>query len=313
MTSLIAHYGVLIVVLIIYFGELGFPTLVPGEIAILLVGVQVVHSIPALIAVGILFCVVDILACNTVHVASRTCGNRLLLRFLRFLQPGEARHEQMMEGWRRQLGGRDPLVVFLTRLIPMFRLYASITTGLIRIRYRDFAAGAIPASLVWAMTPLTLGYALRARAGALEGQFPMMIHLVIVGTVTVLIGAGVLAWARSAGSRTAAMRRLRLALSLAAVGGALARLLLVAVDAEHIFTYRFVIPTAQAVSIWVTFLSLVSLALLWVAAHDLRAMRVQYQRVRSIGAASIMVWVSLMLMFGALNTVPAVSPTGIFG
>jgi membrane protein DedA with SNARE-associated domain len=320
MPALIAHYGVLIVVLVIFAGEIGLPTLVPGEIAILIAGVQVVHSVPMLIGTWVLFGVVDILACSSIHLASRTCGNRLLVRLLRYLQPKKQRHEEIIEGWRRRLGGHDPLVVFITRLIPMFRLYASVTTGLIRIRFRDFVCGAVPASLLWAAIPLSLGYALRAKAGALEGQFPLMIHIVIAITPTVLVGSMVMAWVRSADSRPAALRRLRFALGLAAVGGALTRLILVAVHADALFNYRSIVPIAQAVSIWITILSLVALALLWMAAHDLRVIcsHGQWvpgvpQRVRSIGALSALAWVSLMLMFGALNTVTAVPPATVLG
>jgi hypothetical protein len=162
-----------------------------------------------------------------------------------------------------------------------------------------------------------VGYALRAKAGALEGQFPVMIHLVIACTATMLMGGAVLAWVRSADSRPAALRRLRFALGLAAVGGALTRLILVAVHVDQLFSYRSVIPVAQAVSIWITILSLVALALLWMAAHDLRVIRGYHtgvpQRVRRIGALSALAWVSLMLLFGALNTVTAVPPATVLG
>lgn len=313
MPALIAHYGVLIVVLVIFAGEIGLPTLVPGEVALLVAGVQVVHSVPALIAAWLLFGAVDIVACSTIHCASRTCGNRMLLRVLRCLQPNRDRHEQVIEGWRRRLGGHDPLVVFVTRMIPMFRLYASITSGLIRLRFRDFIAGAVPASLLWAAIPLSVGYALRSRAGMLEAQFPMMIHIVVISTATILIGSAVTAWIRSAGSRSAALRRLRLSLGLAAVFGALTRLILVAVHVDRVFSYPSVIPTAQVVSIWVTILSLVALALLWIAARDLHAVRMSHHRVRSIGVMSTAVWVGLVIMFGALNTVAVVPPSAILG
>src|SRR5579872_1982293 len=122
MPELIAHYRLLIVVLIIFAGEVGIPTLVPGEIAILLGGSQLVHSVPGLIGFWLLFGVVDIIACTSLHIACRTGGNRLLIRLLRFLLPRAERHEDMIAGWRQRLGGRDSLVVFVTRLIPMFRL-----------------------------------------------------------------------------------------------------------------------------------------------------------------------------------------------
>lgn len=214
--QLIAHYGVLIVVLIIFAGEIGLPTLIPGEIALLIAGVQIVHSVPALLGAVVLFGVVDIVACSTIHLACRTCGNRLLVHILYHLQPTKNRPEEVIDGWRRRLGGHDALVVFVTRLIPMFRLYASVTTGLIRIRFRDFAAGAVPASLLWASIPLTLGYVLRAKAGVLEGQFPLLIHIVVMLTATILIGSAVTAWVRRAGSRAAALRRLRFVFGLVA-------------------------------------------------------------------------------------------------
>jgi hypothetical protein len=236
----------------------------------------------------------------------------VLLRLLRRLQPNRCKHEEVIEGWRRRLGGRDPLVVFVTRLIPMFRLYASITSGLIRLRFRDFVSGALPASLLWAAIPLNVGFILRAKAPAIEGQFPFIIHLVIAATATILVGAAVMGWVRSAGSRPASLRRLRLALGLGAVGGAVARMVLVELNVDRIFTYHFVIPSAQAIAIWVSFLSVVALALLWVAAHDLRAVRAHH-RARHLGAYSVMAWVSLMMMFAALNTVTVVSPTGLVG
>lgn len=193
MPGLIAHYGLLIVVLIIFAGELGFPTLVPGEIAILIAGVQVVHSIPQLIGAWLLFGLVDIVACSTIHVVCRTCGNRVLLRLLRRLQPNRCKHEEVIEGWRRRLGGRDPLVVFVTRLIPMFRLYASITSGLVRIRMRNFLLGAAPASLVWATVPLTLGFIFRNDIHAMESHYGFMMQGIIMASIvgTILVSSTV--------------------------------------------------------------------------------------------------------------------------
>lgn len=310
MPALIAQHGLLIVVLIIFFGEIGFPTLVPGEIAILLAGAQVVHSIPVLIGVCALFGAVDILACSTIHVASRTCGNRLLVRLLRHLQSNRKRHEEIIEGWRRKLRGCDALVVFVTRLIPMFRLYASISTGLIRIRFRHFVAGAVPASLVWASTPLIVGYTQRTRVAAVQAHFPALINIVIICTVVILVGTAAAAWVRNAGSHAAGLRRLRFALGLGAVGGALVRLVLVALNVDRVFSYASAVSSAQVISLWVTILSLVALTLLWIAARDLGAIRRHH---RNIGAVSVVAWVSLMLMFGGLNTVAAVSPAAIFG
>jgi membrane protein DedA with SNARE-associated domain len=182
MPGLIAQYGLVVVALIIFTGEIGLPTLVPGEIALLLAGSQLVHSWTALVAAALLFGTVDLVATSTIHVAARTGGNRLLRRALRLLQRDEEQHEEVIASWRRRLRGRDPLVVFVTRLIPVFRFYASITTGLIRIRIKDFLSGAAPAALLWAATPLALGYALRGEIAGIEGEYGVMIRVCIVGT-----------------------------------------------------------------------------------------------------------------------------------
>lgn len=315
MPTLIAQYGVLVVALIIFAGEVGIPTLVPGEIAILIAGSQVVHSVPQLIGTMLLFGTVDIIACSTIHLASRTGGNRLLVRLLRKVQPHHDRHEEVIEGWRRRLGGRDQLVVFVTRLIPLFRLYASITTGLIRIRFRDFVTGAAPAAFLWAATPLTLGFAMRSKISSLESQYPRMLHIVILFSVVTTVLAGVVWWVRRGGSRAASLRRIRVTLGLAAVGGALTRLVLVALYGDQQLSDRFLLPSLSVLSIWVTVLSVVALGLLWIAALDLRVIRRYHQHHRAprLEGMSLAAWGSLMFAYCALNTAAGVQHAALLG
>jgi membrane protein DedA with SNARE-associated domain len=313
MPELIAHYGVLIVIGVIFAGEIGVPTLVPGEIAILIGASQVVKSVPQLVAFWLLFSVVDILACTTIHTACRTTGNRALVRLLRILQPRAKCHEETVDGWRRRLGGRDAAVVFVTRLIPMFRLYASVTTGLIRIRFRDWLCGAIPASLVWAAIPLTLGFLMRTRLRAMESQFPQLTHYIIIGSAVLLIALAILAWIRAAGSRTGSLRRLQTALGIGAAGGALSRLALVGVYGDTGLSRWSLAPSLSALSIWVTCLSLVVLGFLWLAAHDLHVVRRHHSRGRHATLVTTAAWASLMLMFMALNTVAGMHDPATLG
>ncbi|MGI8550944.1 MAG: DedA family protein [Dehalococcoidia bacterium] len=192
MTALVAQYGVLIVAAIIFFGELGFPTLVPGEIALAIAGSQIVHSMHGLIVAAIGFAAVDIVATSTIHVVSRTGGHYLLVRLLRHLLSGSRDHEEMVRRWRARLGGRDSAVVFVTRMIPMFRLYASITTGLvrIRIRLRHILTGAAPASLLWASIPLSAGYLFRGSIHGLEAHYATVMQDVIVVSVGAILAGG---------------------------------------------------------------------------------------------------------------------------
>lgn len=187
MTGLIAQYGVIIVAIIIFCGEIGLPTLIPGEIALLVTGSQVIHSPLMLVAAAVLFGTVDIIATSTIHTVSRTGGNRLLRRALRFLQGSREPHEAVIARWRSRLGGRDSLVVFVTRLIPICRFYASITTGLIRIRVRHFLLGAAPAAYLWASTPLVLGYIFRGQIAGMESEYAAMTQGIIIGSIAVTV------------------------------------------------------------------------------------------------------------------------------
>src|SRR5579875_989787 len=298
MQGLIEHYGLLVVVLIIYCGEIGLPTLVPGEIALLLYGSQVVHSVPALIGALALFAFVDILATSTIHILSRTGGNRLLLRLMCRFHSNHQQHEETIARWRARLGGRDSLVVFVTRLIPMARLYASFTTGLIRIRLRDFAMGAAPAAVVWASIPLTLGYILRDQVGMVTSQYDVLIKGGIAFSVISVVVAVAMWLIRRAGWQPETLRRFRLILGLAAVYGIGARLLLVVLFTQPQMPSAVAVPTLA----WVGVLSGVALGLVWIAAHDLRAIRMGGHR---IGTLSGLAWASLMLTVLASVTVMA--------
>lgn len=303
MPGLIAQYGLVVVALIIFTGEIGLPTLVPGEIALLLAGSQLVHSSTALVAAALLFGTVDLVATSTIHVAARTGGNRLLRRALRMLQRNEEQHEEIIASWRCRLGGHDPLVVFVTRLIPVFRFYASITTGLIRIRFEDFLSGAAPAALLWAATPLALGYALRGEITGIEGEYGVMIRLCIVGTLvmTVLTGA---AWClRRVSSRE--LRRMRALAGLAVVAGISLRVLqaTLVTGARHAGALNLSVPTLAA---WASVMCALALTAGWIALQDLRIARGRRATSGRIGTLGTVTWVGLLLVIAGFATLVGV-------
>lgn len=307
MTELIAQYGLLIVALIIFCGEMGLPTLIPGEIALLLAGSQEIHSPLALVGAAILFGTVDIIATTTIHALSRTGGNRVLCRVMRYLRRDEEEHEAIFDRWRMRLGGRDPLVVFVTRLIPMFRLYASITTGLIRIRLRHFLLGATPAAYLWASTPLVLGYLLRGQLAGLESGYGVMTHGVIIGSVTVTALAGVI-WGLKRVS-THGLRRIRAIVGLAMVFGACARLTL-AVLATNVWHVPLLVPDVPTLATWAGIMGALALAVAWMTIHDLRMSRLHPNAVRHIGAVGTVTWIGLLLIVTGFGTLVGVQHTG---
>ncbi len=300
-SPLIAQYGLIAVAVIIFAGEIGLPTLVPGEIALLIAGNQVIHSVPMLFGVILLFGAVDLVATSTIHIASRTGGNRLFSRLLRLTCRKGARPEALLENWRGRLGGYDPVVVFVTRLIPVFRLYASIGSGLIRIRFRHFITGAAPAALVWAAVPLTVGYLLRSQTGGIVSEYPAMMKYVVLVSVGGTAVVGCIGWLGHAGSREAALRRVRFILGVVAIGGALTRILTFAFPEHVLAENRFSVLFAPEVFIWVTVIGLVGLGLFWIAGYDLRIICARHHR-PGFSRLSGFAWVSLVALLGLATT-----------
>src|SRR5579862_3804481 len=136
MALLLAHYGLPVVALIIFAGEIVLPTLVPGEVGLLFAGNQYVESITGLLIAIAVFGAIDLLATSTIHGLARTGGNKLLRKVLGHVWARRGSPEELVQACRSKLRGHDSLVVFCTRLIPIFRLYASIATGLVRVELK---------------------------------------------------------------------------------------------------------------------------------------------------------------------------------
>jgi membrane protein DedA with SNARE-associated domain len=213
---LISHYGVFAVAALIFAGELGFPTGIPAEIALLLTGAYAIHSVPALLLTLALVTVADLAGTTLLHLAVRTGGVGLLNRVLR-------RHEHRRPGvadrWRDKLGRRDALVVFVIRLLPLVRMYISIGSGLLRIRIRDFVVGAAPAALIWAGTPIVLGYLFRARVHAIEAQYTTLSHTLLLASPLIGVAGGAIWWLRAHFTLAQRIRHARRALGALAIAG----------------------------------------------------------------------------------------------
>ena len=210
--SVLRQYGLPIAALMLFVGELGVPTGLPSYLALLIVGSLVIHSFPDLLLGVVLLSVVDVAGTALLHVLSRTGGRRILTRIT---VGREARTLAAMERWRRRLGGRDALAVFVLRLVPLVRLGVTVGAGLLRIRRRDFFLGAVPASVVWVGAPLSLGYLFRDDARAIEAAYAAVSRGLLLGAAAVVGTAVVGGWARAATTAVGRLRRVRAGIGLA--------------------------------------------------------------------------------------------------
>lgn len=175
----------------------------PIEVALLVVGSQSVGSVPALLVGIVLLTAADLLGMTILHVAARIGGVKLLARLT---ARHEARTEAAMARLRGWFGGRDALAVFVLRLVPVVRVGITIGTGLLRIRPRDFYLGALPASVVWAGAPLTLGFVLRDDVAALESGAAAAAEALPIAGLGAVVVLVVLLLAASGRRRLAARR-----------------------------------------------------------------------------------------------------------
>jgi len=303
--SLILDYGVPLVAVLIFAGELGVPTGIPAEVALLLAGAYAVHSLLGLMAGVALVAVADLLGTTILHLAARTGGVRLLDRIL----PGHAAgREAMMAPWRRRLGGHDAVVVFVVRLLPLVRMYIAIGSGLLCIRVRHFLLGAAPAALLWAGTPLVLGYVFRADVRGFAAHYTRASHAFLILLPAVGLVSGLVWWIRRGQSLRGRLRRGRSGVGLLAVLATVAYVVKTAWVNELAADRGRVVLPFPLLTIWLLLLGVLAIALLGVAFVDLRtAGRARGRHVLSTRAlaaevATTLLWVGLVGGVGAVVT-----------
>ncbi len=261
-----------IVALLIFVGELGVPTGIPAEIALLVAGSYGVHSFSGLIGAVVLVVVADMLGTTTIHLLSRTGGSRLL-NYL--LERFGRRSEETIDRWRTRMGGHDLMVVGIGRMLPLVRMYISIGAGLLRIRVRDFVIGAFPGAVIWAGTPIVLGYYLHADVQRFAVEYATISHLIFMVLPTLSLAAIAMWWVRRGHTRWSQLRRGRSAVGILTASAAFVILVrTIVLHHDQIFSGLEAIP-GSLLSTWIIALAAAALALLTLSFNDLR---VSYQR-----------------------------------
>jgi len=186
--ELVAAHGLPVVALMVFVAELGLPTGMSPKVALLIAGSVAVDSRPELVGSLALVALANLLGAVVLHTVARTGGARLLSRLHRNRAgtPGDA-----LTRWRDRLGGYDAPAVFVGRILPLVRLYVTVASGLVQMRWRSFLLGATPAALVWSGTPLLLGYCFRTSVHDFAASGSTISRLVLLAVP--MIGVVVLA------------------------------------------------------------------------------------------------------------------------
>jgi membrane protein DedA with SNARE-associated domain len=171
----VVDHGVPLVALLVFVTELGVPTGIPFEVALLLAGATAVHSLQGLVAAVAVVALADLAGTTTLFLIGRSGGRSLGTRILCRLGAMEA-----IERWRGRVGNsarKNVAIVVGGRLLPLARMPFTMAVGLLRLPTRHFLVGAAPGAVLWAGVPLVVGYLLRYRVHAVIAPIERINHL----------------------------------------------------------------------------------------------------------------------------------------
>lgn len=188
MPPLVAHfignYGYIAIFLLIFLQEIGVPNPVPNEIVLLFSGSLGATGILSFPIVFLIVVSADILGALLLYVVFYTYGHRLLSKIP--LPISKRKLGQLTEGISR----RGWWGVFLGRLLPFFRGYASVVAGVTRMKFSVFSTSVVSSALVWSGGIAIVGRILGiywTRAESVIKKIDMIALVIIIGLVLSII------------------------------------------------------------------------------------------------------------------------------
>ena len=152
----------------------------------MLAGSYAVHSTIGLVLSFLLVTAADVLGTTSLYLVTRTGGVRILRRFQ---QPTKNRKRSAWRDWLRR---HDVAVIMVARALPLVRMSVAISAGLMRIKRKNYVLGVVPGGVIWAGTPLTLGYLFRNDVHRLVHHYEFLSDLaLVVLPVLVIVALGV--------------------------------------------------------------------------------------------------------------------------
>lgn len=258
----------LIIALLVFAGELGVPTGIALEVALLLAGSYAIHSFPALIFGIILVSVADILGTTAIHIISRTGGRRAMIWLLRHQSTWQ---HDILDRWSNRLSGHEVMLVFLVRILPLVRMYISIGSGLLAIPFKSFLQGAIPAAFVWVGVPMILGYLFQDQVQEFAAEYTYAAYAILFALPAFGVITGIAGWVYRGGFFQARLHRGRSALGFTVAAIGLAYLIMKAWPIGETVATGLGALSSLPVNPWLLVLAGLALALLTMAVIDLRA------------------------------------------
>ena len=153
-SSFLNRHGLLAAFVFLLIEEAGVPVPVPGDVVMLVLGVQAREGVVDLLqAIGATW-LGTMIGSTFLYTASRLAGRGLVYRYGRFIRLTPDRLDNT-ERWLKQHGSR---AVFLGRLVPGLRIVTAVACGVFEVPFLIFFPAMSAGALLYIVVYTMLGY-----------------------------------------------------------------------------------------------------------------------------------------------------------
>lgn len=180
----IATHGYTTIFLLVVLAELGVPNPVPNELILVYVGTLAASGTLELLPAFLVAVAADFIGTSILYSILYLCGEFLVSKNFKWFP------RQKIESFSRRISERGKWGIFIGRLLPYLRGYASVAAGLLRIPPKVFLSVVILSAMLWSGGYVLLGYFigphLKSVMGAL-GLGQAGIFVVLAGTLILFV------------------------------------------------------------------------------------------------------------------------------
>jgi membrane protein DedA with SNARE-associated domain len=152
----IDQYGYLAIFILIFLQDVGFPNPIPNELVLLFSGYLIYSGIFKFYIVIFVALLADFIGTNILYFIFRKFGIQFMKRKPRWIPVSQSKIESLSH----TLSEGGMLSIFIFRLTPYIRGYATVIAGLMQVKFKSFLPIALLSASVWASAYILIGWLL---------------------------------------------------------------------------------------------------------------------------------------------------------
>jgi membrane protein DedA with SNARE-associated domain len=181
LVNYIVHYGYLAVFSLIFLQEMGVPNPIPNEIILLFAGYLASTGALNFFVILITGISADFIGTSILYTIFYFFGAEILKHAPKWLPV------EKIESIKQRISKRETLGIFLGRLLPYLRGYASVAAGLLEVPPKKFLPSVIASAIIWSGGYVLAGRLLGNGWITFASRFSLWQLLAIVAGIIILI------------------------------------------------------------------------------------------------------------------------------